>query len=208
MRFLTPEAEAAAGADHVLRTVAVALDFGSGMVRLNGSPGNIVIGLDEFLGVGQLGSISAIEESAALQSYGLTVALSGIPRDSVNLALTQTYQGRRGTVWDVLMNTTTWQVIADPVILFRGRMDTMSVTLGDTAVATVRLENRLSDWARPRMSRYSAEDQEKKFPGDEGLRFAAALESKSVIWPARGWFSKPRGSSTPEAGVGSYIGSI
>lgn len=186
-RGLTAAALAAATADVVTRTLAVELDFPAGMVRYAGCPQDVVIGGATFAGVGALGSVSAAEESAELRAYGLTVALTGIPRDLVAVALQQAYQGRRATVWDVVL-ADSGQPVADPIIIFRGRMDTMEVALDETATVRVRLENRLTDWDRPRVRRYTNEDQQARHPGDRGLEFVSATSEKELIWPARTFF--------------------
>lgn len=182
---LTGTVAAAVTAEQVARTVAIELDFPSGMARFNASPKDITISGNTFLGVGMLGSVSVTEESAELRAYGLTVMLSGIPRDVVTLALIQGYQGRRGTVWEVPLNPDTHAVLADPMVIFRGRMDTMEIELGETAFVRVSLENRLADWERPRMQRYTDEDQQARYPGDTGFRFVSAMTEKEIIWPGR-----------------------
>ena len=136
-RGLTGTVAAAVAAEQAARTVAIELDFPSGMARWNASPMDIVIDGATFLGVGMLGSISVTEESAELRAYGLTVVLSGIPRDAITLALIQGYQGRRGTVWEVPLNPVTHAVLANPVVIFRGRMDTMDIELGEAALVRV-----------------------------------------------------------------------
>ncbi len=182
---LTGTVAAAVAAEQAARTVAVELDFPSGMARWNASPMDITFGGVTFLGVGMLGSISVTEESAELRAYGLTLVLSGIPRDAITLALIQGYQGRRGTVWEVPLNPVTHAVLARPVVIFRGRMDTMDIELGDAALVRVALENRLADWERPRMQRYTDEDQRARYPDDGGFRFVSAMTEKEIVWPGR-----------------------
>ena len=189
-RGLTTAAATAATSEIVARTVAVELDFAGGVVRVNGSVASITIGGNEFLGVGGLGGISAAEESAELQAYGLTVSLSGIPRDAIALALAEAYQGRAATVWEVLLNRDTWQPIADPVVIFRGRMDQMNVSLGQSATVEVRLENRLVDWERPRIRRYTSEDQQVAFPADRGFEFVSDTAEREIVWPAASFFRR------------------
>ena len=188
-RGMTTAAINAVLSETAFRTVAAELVFDSAPVRITGAPYSIWIGSNEFVGLGLLGKIGAVEEGADLQSYRMTIQLSGIPRDSVALALTEPYQGRRATVWDVPM-TADFVPVADPVIIFRGRMDVMQVELGDTATVTLSLLNRLGDWERPRMARYSDEEQQRVHPGDLGFQYAAAMESKEIVWPSRGWFRK------------------
>jgi hypothetical protein len=188
-RGLTPAALAAVTAEVVTRTLAVELDFPAGVVRYAGCPQDLTIAGQTFLGVGALGSVSAAEESGELRAYGLTVALTGIPRDLVAVALQQAYQGRRATVWEVPLAPTGLPV-ADPIVIFRGRMDTMEVALGDTATVRVRLENRLTDWDRPRVRRYTDEDQRAQHPDDRGLEFVSSTSEKELIWPARTFFQR------------------
>lgn len=185
-RQLTTAALAAVQGEVVERTIAVELLFSSGAVRYSGAPFDMTIDGNLFLGVGMLGRVAAVEESAELQSYGLTVGLSGIPRDVVAIALTEKYQGRRATVWEVPLSG--GAVIASPIVIFRGRMDQMDIALGEVGEVTVRLENRLADWSRPRAARYTHEDQIARHPGDMGLNFVSATTEKELIWPARTFF--------------------
>lgn len=191
-RGLTTAAANAAAEEVVRRTVAVALDFSSGWVRLNGSPVDLTIDGDTYVGIGGLGAISRSSESAELRSYDLTVALTGIPVDVIALALAEDYQGRAGMVWEVLLDRSTNAVIADPVLIFRGRMDTMDITVGQTATVTVTMQNRLADWERPRILRYTDEDQKRLNAGDRGMEFLAATVEKQLIWPAGSWWDKQR----------------
>lgn len=192
-RGLTSAAAAAVGAEVAARQLAVALDFPSGIARWNSSPADIVIDGQTFFGVGALGSMSAAEEGRELRAYGMTVGLTGVPRDAVALALGQAYQGRPGTVWNVALDPTTWLPVDAPMVIFRGRMDQMDITLGETAQITVRLENRLTDWERAKISRYTDQDQRKRAPSDGSFRFVSATTEKEIIWPARSFWNNFRG---------------
>lgn len=183
-RNLTPAAAAAVQAEVVMRTVAVELMFDAAPVRLNGSLVPIMIGGVEFAGVGQLGSISTIEETAELQSAGIRLALTGIPRDMLALALTEPCQGRRCTVWEVWLDRETGGVIADPSVVFRGRMDTMSARLGEAATVELTAEDRLTDMDRPNLALYTDEDQRRAHPNDGFFRFVPSTAEKEIVWPA------------------------
>lgn len=189
-RGMTSAAIAAAQAEVVSRTVAARLEFPGGTVRVNGSAGDIWIDGYFYLGVGGLGAISFVEESAELRAYDCTLTLSGVPGDAIALALGEAYQGSPGTIWEVLFNRSTGAVIADPIIIFRGRMDQMSIELGQTAAVTITLQDFMADWERPRIRRYTMEDQTGRHPGDTGLRFLAATVEKQIIWPAGAWWDR------------------
>ncbi|WP_307139895.1 hypothetical protein [Pseudoroseomonas cervicalis] len=164
--------------------MAAYLDFPSAPVRVNGSPATIFIGGHEYLGVGALGSISMAEEGVELQAYGMTLQLSAIPRDAAIASLAEAYQGREAIVWEVLFDAA-WKVIADPITIFRGRMDQMNLALGSTGKVEVKLESRLRDWERPRLRRYTSEDQRREHPADLGFEFVSKTTEKELIWPAK-----------------------
>jgi len=183
-RGLSAIQQAAAADEQVVRTVAVELDFPDGFARFHGGHDVININGVEFLGVGQLGNISVAEESAELRAYGMSIVLSGVPRDSVAYALGQAYQGRKGTVWEVQLDPASFQVIG-ALVVFRGRMDQLEIAMGQQATVTVRLENRLADWDRARIKRFTDKEQRRRDPNDGSFRFLSTTTEKEIIWPAR-----------------------
>lgn len=189
MRNLTTAAITAVTAETVFRTVAVELDFDSGVVRVAGTPFPITIGGNVFTGAGSLGKLSTADEGSDLQSYSMTATLAGIPRDLVALTLTEPYQGRAATVWDVPLDPTTLAPIADPIIIFRGLMDVMTVAHGATSAVSIAITNRLADWERARARLFSDEEQQRRYSGDLGLQYAALMENKEIVWPASKWFT-------------------
>lgn len=188
-RGLTAAAATAAAEETVTRVVAVALDFPSGFVRWNSSTTDFTIGGQIFYGVGGIGNIGPAEEGVELRSFGITATLTGIPRDMVSLALGQAYQGRSGTVWEIQLDQTTWQPIANPQIIFRGRMDQMDITMGETAQVSVRLENRLTDWERARIQRYTDAEQRRRDQNDGSFRFVSTATEKEIVWPNQAFWT-------------------
>lgn len=184
-RSLSTAVRAAIQAEVVARTCAVELLFDSGPVRFNGGFADITIDGQVFPGLGALVGIGQIEESYELQSNGMSVTLSGIPRDAVALALTETYQNRQATVWEVVLDRATGQPVANPVIVFRGRMDQMNVQDGETATVEVTMEDHLTEMDLPNLARNTDEDQQRQYPGDLFFQFVPATAEKEVIWPSR-----------------------
>lgn len=186
-RGLTTAVGTAVQQERVLRTIAAELLFSTGAVRVVAGPRDITIGGNVFTAIYTLGRISEVEETSELQAAALTLELAGVPRDSVNVAMTALCQGRPGTIYEVVFDATTEQPLADPAILFRGRMDNMQISLGETATVRVSMTNRLADWNRPRIRRYTSEEHERRYAGDKGFRFVTATASKEVVWPAKGF---------------------
>lgn len=172
----------AAGKAAVARPVLLArLDFQSGVVRATSAPFDIVSADETYLGVGNLGSISAVPEGAELQSYAVQLTLSGIPAALISLALADQYQGREARLYLALLDEQ-HSVSGTPLLIFRGQMDTLDIELGQTATLTLTVQSRLADWERPRLRRYTNEDQQTDYPDDKGFEFVAQMAEKTIYW--------------------------
>lgn len=138
-------------------------------------------GGDTYIGVGNFGGITAVEESSDIRPYGVKLTLSGIPTEMISQAIGEHYQGRDARLYLALLNDQ-HQVVNDPVLIWRGRMDHMDVEMGEQAVISLNCEGRLADWDRPRVRRYNDADQKSRYPGDRGLEFVAAAAEKELFW--------------------------
>lgn len=180
-RALLP-AIAAAAAEPVVRPVLLArLDFASGPVCLTSAPFDVTQNGEVYTGVGTLGGVSTVPEGAELQTYSVALTLSGIPPTLVQVALTDPAQGRDARLWLLLLDDA-HQPVGSAVLLFRGRIDTMDVELGQTATITLSVQSRLADWDRPRVRRYTHEDQKAEWPQDRGFELVAQMAEKTIYW--------------------------
>ena len=169
-------------ADGAVRAVLfVEMDFSSGFLRVNNSAQTIAWNSQNWLGVGGLGSVEAITESITLENRGLRFAISGVDPANIALALGTQYQGRACKVWFAPLSTD-YATIADPVLVFFGRMDTMDITIAETATIMVSAESRLADWDRPRVRRYNAADQLRTSASDLGFAFVPQMVEKTLRW--------------------------
>ncbi len=180
-RDLTGAANTAAQADVVYPVNLVELDFSGGFVRVNSSIYSLTYDGDVYSGVGDLGRINSISEGSAVEARGVELNLSGIPSALISTVLTEHYQGRPCNIYFGLM-TEAGALVADPILMFPGRMDTMDIELGTTATITVTAESRLADLNRPRVRRYTHEDQIAFYPDDLGLEFVPQMVEKELIW--------------------------
>ena len=137
--------------------------------------------VETFRGVGALGSISAVEEGTAVAPQSLTLTLTGIDLATIAVALGDDYQGRDCRIWEAFLDED-HAIIGAPYVLFRGRMDTQDIELGETATITLTVRSRLADWRRPRIRRYTNEDQQSVYPGDLGLEFVPQMVEKQLVW--------------------------
>ena len=172
----------------------VELDFPSGFVRLNSSdralsfdPGG---GVQSFLGAGNLGKITAAGETSELRATGLEMSLSGIPAAFIAAAFERA-QGRAANVWLGFLDGS-YEVVADPALIFSGLIDDTAIDLGDTATVTLSVENRIIAWERPKVRRYTNEDQQQRFAGDKAFEFVNPTVEKELLWGIGSTFQVPR----------------
>lgn len=156
-------------------------EFISGFFRAWSGFGDLSWGGFTWQGAGTLMGISPIDETAEVSAQGITVSLSGIPSGMLSLVLSDVQQNAPGKVWIGFLNN--GAVIADPVLLFEGRLDVPSIDdSGETASISITYESRLIDLSRPRVSRYTDEEQKREFPSDVGCEFVADLQEKTLNW--------------------------
>lgn len=168
--------------DEVLRPIYfLKLEFPSGNVYLNSSDRNITWGGNDYIGSGNISSVTDIEETSELQANGVKFTITGIPSTYISVALTEEYQGSNATEFLGFFNDT-YGLVDDPFIIFVGKVDTMSINLSDTATIELDIENRLVDWERPRISRFTNEEQQNLYSGDKGLEFVDSVAEKELFW--------------------------
>jgi len=161
--------------------ILVKMQFDSGIVTLWGGRGDLVFNSETYLGVGDLGRFSEVEEGIEQRSYGITYEISGIPASFVSLALSEELQNRKAEFWLGFFDDD-YALIVDPILMFRGRMDTMDIQIGETATISITVESRLIDWNRPRIRRYTDADQQERFPGDLGFQFMSDASEREINW--------------------------
>ena len=113
------------------------------------------------------------------------MSLSGIPSALISTALGQIQQGRLCQIWLGLLAPATGALISDPYELFAGFSDVTIITeQADTATIAIQVENRLIDLERPRIRRYTDEDQKSDSAnsGDKGFEFVPGLQDKVIIF--------------------------
>lgn len=158
--------------------LAVEMLFDSGAVRLWLGIGEITINGNVFTGAGLLMNFSNIEETGDIQASSVTMNLSGISASIMAVALAEPYQGRICKVYFGSLKPT-----PKAVEIFSGFMDQMSIEENaETVSITLTVENELVDLERPRVRRFTNNDQQSRFPGDRGLEFIEDLQDKEIFW--------------------------
>jgi len=166
----------------VIPIILVKLEFDSADLNVWTGIGNLTYSGDVYLGTGNIGGISPIEESANLKANGVTLSLSGIPSSLISSALSEDYQDRPATIWFGVFDTSQ-SLIADPIQIFKGRMDVIVISeAGESTVLELSIENELVHLERPNERRYTPQDQQLLYPADKGFGFVANIQDKQIIW--------------------------
>lgn len=182
MRNLSTEMQAVSTAEVVRPVMFIECDFDSGAVNLWNGIGTLTYGGKNYIGAGNLLQVQPVSESAELRANGTSVSLSGINNTLVQLAKDEDYQGRELVVKLGAMDENN-DVIADPVIMFSGFMDTMVLTeSGDTSSIKIDVENKLIQMERASVRRYTDNDQKIDYPDDNGFSFVAKIQDREINW--------------------------
>lgn len=134
-----------------------------------------------YTGAGNLMGISEIRESSDIAAYGATLTLSGIPSERISLATSEPYQGREA----VIRFGTVASGVHTSFVVFTGEMDQMNIQYGpETCTITLDVESRLIDLERPRIRRYTDEDQRSRYPNDNAFSFLNRVVTENLEWQA------------------------
>ena len=202
-RKLSPNTIENIDGDIVYPFFATELNFSSETIRMWTGQGTLVLDNGtEWFGLGQLLTISSVEETSEMAVKGATISLSGIPSELLSLALSEPYQGRVAKIYfgtfskgSLLQQSGSYIVLQDGSKinlqegskglneLFSGYMDQMNIEeSAETTTIELTVENKLVDLERPRVGRYTSGYQKSIYPNDLGLDFIEDLQDKKIFW--------------------------
>lgn len=182
---------------------AVEMFFDGTTIRIWTGIGTLVLeDGTEWVGSGNMLSVSTIEETQEMSVKGANISLSGIPSELLSLALSEPYQGRICNVYfgtftagELLQESGNYILLQDGSkitleasatgfsSLFSGYMDQMNIVdASDTATIEMLVENKLIDLERARVARFTSGYQKSIYPLDKGLDFIEDLQDKKLPW--------------------------
>ena len=167
--------------------------------------GDLVVGSTTYSGTGNMLQISEVTETADLRAAGASITLSGVPSETVSLALQEPYHGRecriKFGILDANQNKTLNEdgeaiLLEDTsdidnsvgsvsllIDLFTGYMDRMDISEGpDSAIISLTVENKLIDLQSRKTRRYTSEYQKNLFPSDKAFDYINELQTKRLSW--------------------------
>ena len=182
---LSPHAASSATSPVAAPVVLVELDWASGPFRAWTGLGQLNWAGKVFEGVGSIGAVGEVEETVELRAVRLTLALSPVPQEVVDIALAErSFRLRPARLWGALLDAE-GAFVADPFPLWAGLMDTMEVTDGAEPRVALTCESRLVDLERAEVRRYTDADQQAEYPGDRFFEYVPALQEAEIRLPAQ-----------------------
>jgi hypothetical protein len=141
----------------------------------------------EWSGIGTAGTISGIEDARGGTAPVATFTLSGVDPKIITSVFNSTFavKGRDVTVFVQFMDRETRQNLDEPLAIYSGVMDVMSVSMSGPSQRIVSLtaETLFSRRTKALWGNLSDRDQQRLYPGDLGLDHIATMPFKSVDWP-------------------------
>jgi len=166
----------------------IELDYPTGFVRLHSWIGDFTLLDDDgssltFNGVGDLGQISGVEQPEELRGVDITASLTGLDPALVATHLAEDYQGRDFRIWLGLVADGEAGLVDDyGLLIAAGEINHAVMVVGATARIDLKLRNHLDDWDRPKISRYSDEEQQRLHPGDTFCSRVAVSATREIVW--------------------------
>jgi hypothetical protein len=173
--------------EYLVRPVCFAfIDFPADPVYVWSGIGTINWNSHDWQGVGNLGSISAVQETSDTTAQNITLGLSGIPTEYLSDVINAVQQRTVAQVWFGFL-TEDGAIIADPYQVFQGHTDVPTVTEGgDTSTISITCENPLVDLQRASNRRLTTDDQRIDYPTDKGFDYVAAIQDWNGTWGKAG----------------------
>jgi hypothetical protein len=162
------------------------LDWPGQAVRAHTRTGTITWGGQDWLGVGEFGSIAPATEGGSGIAKRLTLSLVGF-REKLDGDLGAVIRNRAARIyWGLLGDDGT--LVADPDLMLAGVMDGRQFTMSADRDGQVSYGLSISVWSgasprEPGAALHSFEDQLAEHPGDTAGRHLVTQPEKVLSWP-------------------------
>lgn len=181
MRDLSAGMQTAVSAAEVSPILLFEGSFISGNVYAWSGYGTILWNGQNWTGTGTLLSVSEVSENSDTAATGATVTLNGIPQDLISLALSECKQGAFGRIYFGILSE--GAILANPIVMFEGKLDVPTIDEdAEFSSITITYESRLINLERPRVTRYTKEDQIRLFAGDKGFDYVPSIQEQRITW--------------------------
>lgn len=177
------------------------MDFSSGVKRFHSEIGSRtathpVFGAETYTGFGDFGSLaSEIVESVSAAAQPVKFKLSGVKTSLILDMLTDDYF-RRDIDLMLGLDDATGALVDDPVVLWSGYMDKVDISIGELfGEILLTCDSRAADLDRSSDWRFTDEDLQSEFPGDQGGEYIYRMVDLILHWGGGATNFQPAGPS-------------
>ena len=118
-------------------------------------------------------SISSVKESSEIEISNMTVSFSGADQTIISLFLNNNYMEKEAEIYKGFLDNNE-QVIADPFLLFKGRIESFSIDESiEQSNANIVLASHWSDFSKINGRKTNTNSQQLHFTNDLGFEFAS-----------------------------------
>ena len=175
--------------DATVRWVVIVRIETPGLTLLMTSGSNDLVYNSETYVPGTLGNISPVSEDG-LQDSAISVSFSGVDSSTLAAAAAQDFINSPVMV-RIIPHDEDWVPVGDGILLFDGfTTEAPSISYGRESEVSVSCKGKFAALDRNRSERYSDAEQQRKYPGDLGMQYAASVANKEVTWPASSFFEE------------------
>ena len=164
-------------------------------LRVHNDIGTITWDGHDWLGVGDLGTVSLLTEDDELRPGRAEVLLNGLKPEHIAIARDELHITRPAIIYTAARNIVTGTLDGDPVATIIGNMDVMSATLGprDGSIQLA-IDDERSTFIRTAGQLFSNAQQQLRRRGDLFWRFSNRQITYDVRWGPQG--QRSSGSNT------------
>lgn len=152
--------------------------------------GTITYDTNDYLGVGNHGGLSGVEETEDVVPNEITLELNGLDSSYLTAAMDSTNYGDRVTLFWGYRNDA-GDLVGDPWVFYRGRVQRSGAVRGEDNIISITIQHVLAVLNKRIGTKYTDEEQQKKYPGDTMFSRVAEVATKTLLW---GEAAKPVGS--------------
>jgi len=182
--FASSANQTEADAEHYLPFLAVDFDFASGHLYLWTGIGELVIGANTYIGMGELARVSPVTERRGFSVERKSFQLAGEQVDPsiVSEADIDASFGRSVVEYFGFLNSRTYALFDTPETNWEGEMSNLRRVDGAQPMIEVNAEHKSINLERNDGWRYTHQHQQLFYPGDLGFNQMPTTATKEVLW--------------------------
>jgi hypothetical protein len=166
--------------DNPRLVIAVEILYKNAPVRAHTGVGEIVIDGQTYIGVGSLGGIDPVKQSANNGPSTMNLSMSGLDPTLVAETLNQRTQGSKVKI--IICSLDDDLQVTSSSIMLSGRVSTQRFAYGQEMSVEVEIVDRLADWQRKGARRFDQESHKAEQPDDDFFQAVAQMSERALYW--------------------------